>query len=1040
MLAERGDRQHQGLTQPAGDHFLHAAANEQRHQERRAHHRNDQQCLERRLRDELNDDDFPVGGGDQRTALQGGLDGLGERHSYLRAATRPHGHYSIAVRARSHRRLLAVGWPGILRGVDRGAPDGRTASSTPAAIDRWRLRRTVLGGLLVTAIVAGAGWLLERARYGSTPADALAKVAGDVKSDFASLADTLRQATSRVASDPQARVPAGADMGRTRALFSAAAAIVQVSPDVDAISVYDAAGRPVAWAGRPSNLPDERVIGGEALFVAPGPAGLRLVHLRPITEAGPPGRRLGSVSAEHLLTRDGSVRGGDQSTFTFQTAPVPVSLRPRYEGAGDSVPPYGFLLGATGEPPLLEAVVAPASLEQLRETGRDGLRGVVLSLLALTLLTVAVILREAHEATDNPRVFLLLVAAILALLAAARFLLALAVPSTWIVHGGELGPDQLLLRLPADFLATSLFLLALAALSGDLVERWRLSRHQSAREPQGSVPDAVAFWLSQIVAAAGIGGLLLLHERALSLVVRESGAFGLQFSLHPFDAGRATVLLGTFCQNAAAFWAMVTLLRLAATWWRVRRRAYALRSVMAAIYLVVPLAVLAWATPRPLPDPSPLVPAVFAVVVAGAVARWVAPRYRHASQGLRLLVAYFVLAVPSLAFYPAIVALEDAALGDTIARQYTPEVLNHRTDLRVLLRRSLDELDAVPALTDQFATDSTLSGPPDTDRAYFLWSRTELGRQRLTSSVELYAADGSLVSRFALNLPAEFLITDRPVDAGCDWVVFGEAPPSTDDHVLLHAGRAICATDATGHVQRTGILLVHVVLDYGTLPFVAAQDPYAALFRPTLRAAERTHGREIGFAVYGWGRTPVYPTAGTAWPISNELLQRIYRTDFQAFWTVLERGDQPYRVLLSNDRAGIYAIGYALPRPVDHAVALAEIGALTGLTFALLLIGLGLLGRAAGRHPVTGRELLREIRQSFYRKLFLLFVAASVVPVLALAFVTRAYVAGQLREGLEDERVAHRVGRAAGHRDRRQPAAARPQRPGRRSTTTSWSR
>ena len=356
-----------------------------------------------------------------------------------------------------------------------------------------------------------------------------------------------------------------------------------------------------------------------------------------------------------------------------------------------------------------------------------------------------------------------------------------------------------------------------------------------------------------------------------------------------------------------------------------------------------------------------------------------------------------MLAVPSLAFYPAIVALEDAALGDTIARD-TPEVLNHRTDLRVLLRRSLEELDAVPALNDQFTNDLAPSRPAYTDRAYVLWSRTELGRQRLTSSVELYAADGGLLSRFALNLPAEFLLTDRPVDAGCSWVVFGEAPPSTDDHVLLHAGRAICTTDADGRVQRTGILLVHVVLDYGTLPFVAAQDPYAALFRPTLREAERTHGREIAFAVYGWGRTPVYPTAGTAWPISNELLQRIFRTAFQAFWTVLERGDQQYRVLLSNDRAGIYAIGYALPRPVDHAVALAEIGALTGLTFALLLIGLGLLGRAAGRHPVTGRALLREIRQSFYRKLFLLFVAASVVPVLALAFVTRAYVAGQLRE------------------------------------------
>ena len=170
--------------------------------------------------------------------------------------------------------------------------------------------------------------------------------------------------------------------------------------------------------------------------------------------------------------------------------------------------------------------------------------------------------------------------------------------------------------------------------------------------------------------------------------------------------------------------------------------------------------------------------------------------------------------------------------------------------------------------------------------------------------------------------------------------------------------------------------------------------------------------------MYGWGRTPVYPTAGTAWPISQELLIRLFRADRQPFWAELSRGDRHYRVFLSNDRAGIYAIGYAVPRPLDHGVALAEIGTLAAATFVLLLVGLGVLGRLSGRHPVTGRALLREIRQSFYRKLFLLFVAASVVPVLALAFVTRAYVAGAAA------RRARRRARCA--RRRRRGASSRP--------------
>ncbi len=515
-------------------------------------------------------------------------------------------------------------------------------------------------------------------------------------------------------------------------------------------------------------------------------------------------------------------------------------------------------------------------------------------------------------------------------------------------------------------------------------------------------------------------------------MVRESGAFGIQFSVRPLAADRLGLVIGTLVLNAAVFWTAVLLLRLATTRWRVRRRALARRAALALIYVGVPLLVFVVLDERRSPEHvAPFVPAVAAAVFAGAMARWVLPRFRHASQGLRLLASYLALVIPSLAFYPAIVALEEAALGEKIAQEYTPEVLNHRSELRVLLRRSLDELDSVSGLAERFTVEpSDLVGPPDADRAYLLWSQTELGRQRLTSSVELYAPDGSLASRFALNLPSEFLASDRPIEARCSWDVFGEALASTDEQVLLHAGRALCEKDATGVPRRVGVLLVHVVLDYGTLPFVAAQDPYAALFRPTLHAAERTYGRDIAFAVYGWGRTPVYPTAGTAWPISQDLLIRLFRADREPVWAELSRGDRRYQVLLSNDRAGVYAIGYAVPRPIEYAVALAEIGTLSGGAFVVFVVGLGLLGRLVGRRPVTGRAILREIRQSFYRKLFLLFVVASVVPVLALAFVTRAYVAAQLREGLEASalRTASAARRvietvvSQQRRDRRDPA------------------
>ena len=112
-------------------------------------------------------------------------------------------------------------------------------------------------------------------------------------------------------------------------------------------------------------------------------------------------------------------------------------------------------------------------------------------------------------------------------------------------------------------------------------------------------------------------------------------------------------------------------------------------------------------------DTLPLVPCVIGIVLAAAASRWVAPRYRHASQGLRLLVAYVALALPSLVLYPAMMALEDEALSGIIAHRYTPEVLNHRSELRVLLRRSLDDLDDVPGLADQFPVEGTVAARPD---------------------------------------------------------------------------------------------------------------------------------------------------------------------------------------------------------------------------------------------------------------------------------------------------------------------------------------
>jgi signal transduction histidine kinase len=863
------------------------------------------------------------------------------------------------------------------------------APPRPGRLAGWRATRTILWGLLAGALVLAGGWIGERRALGPTDASALQHVADDAARAFAQVAASLERAAQQLASDTTARQLAEGDAAARGALFDRAAHVLRESPEVDALAIHEAGGRALAWAGRPSSLPGERLSGPAALFVAPGGLGLRLIHVRPIPGEG--GRRAGVVVAEARLTRDGLPRPSGARLFGT-TAAVPLGLRASYEGAGEQQPRHGFLLRGPDGRPLLTAEVAPAALAAARASYRTAARSLALLLLAITLSVVAMTLRDAQERATRTRPVIALAGGIVACAVAARTLLALAVPADWRWTLTATGPFRYpWLGSPVDVLATALLAMALVVVAFDLIERSRVSR------PRRRV--RVSLWATLALTGVVAGVVLSGHARLLAGLVR-LGQGSVSLTRVPLDAAQLALVTGVLCANAAVIWLAVTLIRLAGTVSPVRRDEYIRRLAAAVAFATVALAIVA--TTRGAAGAVAMAPPVVLIVVAAATARWVLPRYRHSSQAARLTVAYLALTLPAFAFYPSTVADTHAAIEAVIEQQYAEEALAHRERLRQQLGRSQQQIDAIADLAGQLA--AAAPGPdaaPDPAPAFHLWSQTELGRQRLTSSLELYAPSGDLVSRFALNLPAEFLATERPVDTDCAWDVFGEALAATDDQVLLHAGRAVCLPDGT----RVGTVLVHVVLDYGTLPFVADLDPAGALVRAA-GGAERTSGdRAIAFAVYGWGRTPVYPTAGTAWPISASLLQRIYHREREPFWEELHRGDRRYRVYLNNDRAGIYAIGYALPRPIDHAVALAEIATLSGLAFVAILALLGTLGRLAGRSPSTGRALLREVRRSFYRKLFLLFVLASIVPVLALAVVTRNYLAGQLREGLESGAV-----------------------------------
>jgi len=73
-----------------------------------------------------------------------------------------------------------------------------------------------------------------------------------------------------------------------------------------------------------------------------------------------------------------------------------------------------------------------------------------------------------------------------------------------------------------------------------------------------------------------------------------------------------------------------------------------------------------------------------------------------------------------------------------------------------------------------------------------------------------------------------------------------------------------------------GSLVVRVMLDYRTLPFISSQSPYLESLRPNRQVVpEGVSGRDIEFIVYGWSRAPIFESGTRVWTLPDPVFQRL---------------------------------------------------------------------------------------------------------------------------------------------------------------------
>jgi signal transduction histidine kinase len=890
---------------------------------------------------------------------------------------------------------------------------------------RARLRRSTMwivgAGVLFAILAALIGQLLISWRLGDGRA-VVARAAREVRQTF----DTSAADLKRVAEGMAARRTIAASLDRpeeqdaSRRLFDQ---VEQVARTIDtpgfALTILDANGRALAWYGPSSDIPLDRATGPAALFVSRGPLGLRLVHVEPVflpVSMQGPGRasprRLGAIAAEQPISSVSPANATDRQDFPLVTSIGAVVLRQTFnaEPGGDTA--SRLVLRAPSGETLLEAIVPAGAAEALRARWRSRLYAIVFLALGVTVLLVAAACIFYRNATHATGARTAITGLIVGLFVGARILFWwAATPGEWTDEavGSPVAYASLLLRgihrSPLDLLVSVLMLAGIVIALVDPVWRYAGSLRGRRRDPTESLGARIRCLAAQLIAGVLV---LLLQAGVLAIIgdtVENATVNLLRLTISPWSSARLALLVALLVLQAVALWLAILLLRVAMAGWRIDLLPWWQR-------LFVPIA---WALPSlfvagstvwrdvPLPHLPLVLMAILSACVA-YLARFGVPWYRHGSQATRMAVLFLALLLPALLLYPSLVHFVDGAKQRLVETQYAVETRSHPAELLAHLNEALRQVDRIPGLPD--LVESLSGSAPSTEAAFSLWSATDLEQFRLTSAVELYGSDGALVSRFALNLP-DTEAADNYLSKRCDWEIFGQAiPVGADERRMLHAERGICATEPGSNRKRiVGAVVLHVMLDYSALRFISSQSPYFEFIRG-LRTETRlgTTGGDVELAVYGWGHLPIFTSGNRAWQLGEEIFARAYRSR-EPFWTVIPRGDARDYAYVSNDRAGIYVVGYPVLTTFNHLVHLAEMTSLSGVTFIGLMTVAGLVRRLHRHGPYPAEQLVREVRTSFYRKLFLAFVAAAVVPVLTLALLVRTYFANQLLGDVEAEAV-----------------------------------
>ncbi len=280
--------------------------------------------------------------------------------------------------------------------------------------------------------------------------------------------------------------------------------------------------------------------------------------------------------------------------------------------------------------------------------------------------------------------------------------------------------------------------------------------------------------------------------------------------------------------------------------------------------------------------------------------------------------------------------------------------------------------------------------PEPYDLAQTLWEETLIAKFNWYSSLELLSPEGSILSRFSLNVPELFQL-DFELPQSRDWVI--------SRHSLFFMGIEkdflIGYRDWFIEEEYIGRMIIYLSVDYDMLPFLYSANPYFELLRTTSIPSLNQH--DLGFAIFNLDGELLFNPDNISTGISQSTLQQIHSST-EAVWAPFVDKQKQFNSLFFTHNNKIYSLFLPKKNALDHSVGFLRTFFLYLFFFLIFLLAYS---------NAFSRKKIKNPLWSFSNRVYFSFIAIALIPLLLFTYSSRNFVRQMFSQQITEKAEIH---------------------------------